>query len=335
MGRRSKDVTLTDVAHEAGVAVGTASKALSGAPHVRQETRDRVVGAAERLGYLSHTASRTARTGRTYTVGLITSDSEGRFTLPVILGAERSLAAGRMAILFCDARDDPVREAHWIRTLQARSVDGFIVTSHRSDPRPSLTSQVDVPMVYAYSPSEDESDVSVVPDDRQGGYLAAKHLLEGGRRRLAYVGGPSSYEASHLRRAGFMDALAEAGVQPATDALFVPWQERAGRQAARSFLHRGAELDGVFCASDQIARGFSEELQRQGRSVPGETAVVGFDDWHVMTQATDPRLTSVSMHLDRVGEIAAMRLLELISGGAVTTGREHVAPELIVHESST
>jgi LacI family transcriptional regulator len=333
MPMERKQVRLTDVATRAGVTVGTASKALAGTGSLRLETRQRVLAAAEFLHYFPNQQARTLLSGRSYTVGLITSDAPGRFSVPVMQGAEDSLATGQMAILFCDARGDSVREQHWIRTLVARNVDGFIVTSHRSDPRSSISAEVPVPVVYAYSPSEDASDVSVVPDDVQGGRLAGEHLLEVGRRRIAYVGGPDSYLASHLRMQGFVEALAAAGLSPATAPLFVPWEEAAGRRAARILTARGDDLDAVFCASDQIARGLLDELSAQGVRVPQDIAVVGFDDWDVMTLAARPQLTSVGMNLTRVGQVAAVRLLEAISGQR-SPGLELVPCELAIRASS-
>lgn len=331
---KPKAPTLADVARQAGVATPTASKALSGAPYVRAETRAKVLAAAEFLGYRPNTQARALQSGRTYTVGLLTSDAQGRFTMPLMLGVEHSLATGRMGILFCDARADPIRELHWVQTLLSRNMDGVIVTAHRSDPRTSISHLLNVPVVYAYSPSEDESDVSVAPNDRQGGRLAGEHLTELGRQKLAYVGGPKSYVASFQRRDGFVEALHEKGLDLAVPELFIPWEEKAGRRAARTLLQRETPLDAVFCASDQIARGVSEELQAHGVKVPDDVAIVGFDDWGVMTLATEPTLTSLSMNLDRVGEIAATRLLELIGGAPVASGVEYVDCELLVRGSS-
>lgn len=330
----AKRVTLQDVARYAGVTAGTASKAISGAPHVRQETRARVIAAAELLKYVPNASAQSLKSGRTYMVGLITSDAEGRFTVPVILGAERSLATGQIAILFADARDDPILERHWIELLTARHVDGFIVTSHRSDPRASITDLVSVPMVYAYSPSRSLDDVSVVPDDRHGGQLAGEHLLNVGRRRIAYIGGPRSYQATRLRRQGLEDVLAAEGLSIVSPLMFAEWDEKAGRRAARALLQQGLEFDAVFCASDQIARGVSEELQRNGVKVPTDVSIVGFDNWSTMVRATDPELTSVNMSLELVGEIAATRLRELVAGAEIPPGIEYVPCELVVRGSS-
>jgi LacI family transcriptional regulator len=250
-----------------------------------------------------------------------------------MLGAEDSLATGQMAILFCDARADPVREQHWLQTLVARNVDGIIVTSHRSDARPSISKLVPVPVVYAYSPSDDPEDTSVIPDDEHGGRLAGEHLTNVGRQRLVYIGGPTSFTASHLRLRGFQSAIDGTNAELVTPPIFTDWEEDGGRQAARILLQRGVTFDGVFCASDQIARGFLDEVHARGIRVPEDIALVGFDNWEVMTGATRPRLTSIDMNLKRVGEVAATRLLDLIAGDS-RPGEEFVPSELFIRESS-
>lgn len=329
----AKTARLADVAALAGVTVGTASKALSGSGALKLETRQRVLAAAERLNYRANNAARALTSGRSYTVGMLTSDSLGRFSIPVMQGAEDSLATGQMAILFCDARADPLREQHWLQTLVARNVDGIIVTSHRSDARPSISHLVPVPVVYAYSPSDDPDDASVIPDDEHGGRLAGEHLTEIGRRRLLYVGGPQTYTASHLRLRGFAAAIDAADAELVGPPIFTEWEEAGGRKAARIALQRDTEFDGVFCASDQVARGFLDELRAHGRRVPDDVSVVGFDNWEVMTLAARPRLTSVDMNLKRVGEVAANRLLDLIAGERIQ-GHELVPSELFVREST-
>jgi LacI family transcriptional regulator len=324
---------LVDVAAMAGVSVGTASKALTGQGALRRETRQKVLAAAERLNYHPNSHALGLVSGRSYTVGLITSDQLGRFSVPVMLGAEDSLATGQMAILFCDAREDPVREHHWLQRLTARSVDGILVTSIRSDPRKSLSDLVAVPVVYAYSPSQRADDISVVPDDRQGGRLAGEHLLEIGRRSVAYVGGPPSFTAAHLRGDGLTDALTAAGLSLATAPLFVSWEEEGGRQAARMLLRRGDAFDSVFCASDQIARGLIDELKTAGRSVPEDVAVVGFDNWDIMALASRPQITSVDMNLTTVGQRAARLLTEAISGNP-SPGTHYVDCTLVARGST-
>ncbi|MBR7839399.1 LacI family DNA-binding transcriptional regulator, partial [Actinospica durhamensis] len=123
----------------AGVSVGTASKALNDRGSMREETRARVRQAADRLGFQIDAVARSLQTGRSYTVGMITTDSIGRFSIPVMLGVEDTLGAGQMSVLLCDARDDRIREQYYLKTLLSRRVDGIIVTGRRTDPRPPLT----------------------------------------------------------------------------------------------------------------------------------------------------------------------------------------------------
>ena len=150
--------TIADVAALAGVSIATVSKALNGRAGVNARTREKVVEAAEKLGFQSNALARNLLTGRSFTVGLLTNDSFGRFSIPVMLGAEDALQAGQIAVLLCDGRDDLIREQHYLRTLLARRVDGIIVTGRRSDPRPPLSMNSPIPIVYAMSESTNPDD---------------------------------------------------------------------------------------------------------------------------------------------------------------------------------
>src|SRR4029450_712036 len=145
--RRDGVVTVNDVAVRAGVSPGTVSKALNGRGQLRAETRQRVVAAAQELGFHVNMLARNLLEGRTYTVGVLTTDSFGRFPIPVMLGAEDALGAGQISVLLCDGRGDRIREQHYVRTLLARRVDGIIVTGRTTDPRPSLGRDLPVPAV--------------------------------------------------------------------------------------------------------------------------------------------------------------------------------------------
>ena len=183
---------LADVAARAGVSIGTASKALNGQGGLRPQTRAKVLSAAEELGFLPNALARSLLRGRSFTVGLIASDVVGRFSIPVMLGVEDTLGAGRIAVLFCDGRGDPIREEHYLGSLLSRRVDGIIVAGGQTDPRPPIGRRIPVPVVYAWTPSTDPMDVSVVPDHEGGAYTAVRHLLGTGHQRVGHVTGPGS-----------------------------------------------------------------------------------------------------------------------------------------------
>ncbi len=166
---QARRVTIRDVAAQAGVSIGTASKALNGQGKLRAETRDRVAAAARELGFAPNVLARGLLAGRTFTVGVITTDSFGRFSIPVMLGAEDALGAGQISVFMCDTRDDPGREQQYLAMLLSRRVDGLIVAGRRIEPRPSIGLDLGVPVVYAMTQSMDSDEPAILPDDAGGG----------------------------------------------------------------------------------------------------------------------------------------------------------------------
>ncbi|MFI6562071.1 LacI family DNA-binding transcriptional regulator [Streptomyces sp. NPDC050534] len=325
---------LADVAALAGVSVGTASKALSGGGRMRPETRQRVLDAVETLGFRPNQHAQSLHAGRSWTVGLMTTDGIGRFSTPVLLGAEDALGAGKISVLLCDTRGDTIREQHHLRNLMDRRVDGIIVTGRRTDPRPPLKGVEGIPIVYALSPSTDPADTSVASDDRGGALLAVEHLLATGRTRIAHVTGPEHHAAARDRARHATDLLAQAGARLAGGRVhFGEWSEAWGRRAADAVLRTAPDTDAFFCGNDQIARGVADALRERGRDVPGEIAVVGYDNWDTMALASRPPLTTIDMDLAEIGRIAALKLLEAIDAEPVP-GVHTVPCRLVVREST-
>jgi LacI family transcriptional regulator len=328
-----RPATISDVAALASVSTGTASKALNGRGSLRPETRQRVLEAADRLGFRANATARSLQAGRTYTVGMITTDSIGRFSIPIMLGAEDALGAGRMSVFLCDGRDDPIREQYYLDTLLSRRVDGIIVTGRRSQARPPVRANLPVPVVYAFVSSTDPEDCSVLADETGGAHKAIDHLIAAGRRRIAHISGPEHHHSARTRCAAATDRLAAAGLEPAAAPMFGEWSEAWGRQAVGMLLASGADFDAVFCGSDQVARGAAEQLRASGRSVPDDVALVGFDNWDAMALACQPPLTSIDMDLEGLGRTAADMLLAAINGHPAP-GRHYRPCRLVVREST-
>lgn len=324
---RATTVRITDVAALAGVSIGTASKALNDAGQLREQTRIRVREAAEKLGFVMDARGRALSSGRSYTVGMITTDSFGRFSIPVMLGAEDVLSTGQMAVLMCDTRDDNVREQHYLKSLAARGVDGIIVTGRSTDPRPGITMRM--PVVYAFTPSTDPKNVSITLDDARGAEILADHLLSLGRHRVAYISGPTRHVSATGRAAA---AATRLGVALSAPPLFGEWSEQWGRQAVDLLLRSHPDLDAIACGSDQIARGVCDRLRELGKVVPADVAVTGFDDWDVMALASRPPITTVNLRLEDLGRLAGRALLDLIAGREVQS--QVLEPTLIIREST-
>lgn len=332
--RRTRPTTLRDVAQLAGVSIATVSKSLNGREHVRPETRQRVQMAAEKLNFAPNSLAQGLLTGRTGTVGLLTSDMEGRFSLPVLMGAEDAFGTGSTSVFLCDARGDAIREQHHIRALLGRRVDGLIVVGDKTDPRPSLGHGLPVPVVYAYAPSDDPADISVISDNIQAGRIAAEHLLSCGRSRIAYVGGDITYAAARERAAGAVDALDNAGLKLlGREALYGAWTEEWGRGAMHTLLTRFPDMDAVLCGSDQIARGALDALRERSRSVPSDVAVMAHDNWEPIATQARPPLSTIDMRLELLGRRAAELLFEAISGD-VRPGTHTVSTKLVTRGST-
>ena len=310
-------VTLRDVARLAGVSIGTASKALNRGGTLSDDTRERVIASARHLGFRPNDLAQSLHRGQSFTVGAITNDSFGRFAMPIMEGLEECLADQAMSVFMCNATDDPQREARHVESLLGKRVDGIVVTGRRADPRRPLEVHASgLPVVYVYAQIDDPAALCLLPDDQGGASLVCTHLVDLGRRRIAHVTGPERFEAVRLRRAGYRAALGDAGLA-VNDAMTLcgEWSEAWGRTSLESlFKARRRAPDAIFCGNDQIARGVIDGLRERGISVPGDVAVVGFDNWQVIAEACRPPLTTVDMNLKQLGREAGRRLIDLIAG---------------------
>ena len=328
-----KRATVRDVAALAGVSPGTVSKALNGTGQISAETRARILTAAEEIDFRPNALAKSVFERRSYTVGLITTDSFERFSVPVMLGAEDALGAGRMSVFLCDSRDDPIREKHYVDVLLGRRVDGFIVTGRTSNARRPLDVGSGVPVVYALTRSSDPDDCSIMVDDVGAGRLAGEHLIRLGRHRIGYITGPEWFDAARQRHDGLRAALSRAGLDLVADPFHGSWTEAWGRQATHMLLRAAPDVDAVYCGSDILARGVADGLREAGRRIPHDVALIGTDNWELMVDGARPPLTSVDLGLSAVGRVAGERLLAAI-GGHPHHGVEVVAPQLVVRAST-
>jgi LacI family transcriptional regulator len=328
-------LTIRDVARRAEVSVGTVSKALNNSGSLRQETRAKVIAIAKELGFRPNDLAQSLHRGQSFTVGLISTDSFGRFTIPIMEGLEECLTDSRIAVFMCNATDDPVREAQHVESLLGKRVDGIVATARRADRRDRLlVPDPQVPVIYVFSRVDDPDAFCLLPDDEGGAMLATEHLAGLGRRRIAHLTGPERFEAVRLRRDGYRKALTRCGLDEA-EGFYLPgvWSEGWGREGvAQLFRGRHAPPDAIFCGNDQIARGVADALRERGVAVPDAVSLVGFDNWEIMAEATRPALTSVDMNLKELGREAGRKLMDLIAGGR-HHGVRRLPCTLVVRES--
>ncbi|WP_248782632.1 LacI family DNA-binding transcriptional regulator [Lentzea aerocolonigenes] len=322
------------MAKRAGVSIATASKAINDRGEVATATRARVLRAAAELSFRPNVLAQGLVAGRTRAIGLLTDELDGRFAIPILLGAENVLSDREMSILLCDTRGDAIRRNHHLRTLLARQVDGFIVVGDSNDVRASLAADLPVPAVYVYCRSTNPSDLSLASDDEGGARLAIEHLITLRRRNIAHITGPQSYRAARDRATTVRTVLSEhglplAGGQP----LHGEWSQRWGRHAARLLITTTPEVDAIFCGNDQIASGVAQSLTELGRRVPDDIAIVGYDNWEIFAADCKPPLTTIDLNLQELGATAVAHLFAAMEGTPATGVVRH-ACRLVVREST-
>jgi LacI family transcriptional regulator len=331
-------VSVRDVAAAASVSVGTVSNVLNRPDKVAPATVERVTAAIKELGFVRNDAARQLRAGRSRSIGLVVLDVRNPFFTDVARGAEDRAAEEGMTILLGNSDENTDREGAYLDLFEEQRVHGVLISPLTDDlPRLDRLRTRGTPVVLVDRESADRRFSSVAVDDVVGGALAVRHLIETGRRRIAYVGGPMSIRQVVDRLEGARVAVAEhPGVTLEvieTDALTV----LEGRTAGEAIRGRpaGDRPDAIFAANDLLAVGVLQALMIRGSArVPDEIALIGYDDIDFASAAVVP-LSSIRQPASLIGYTAVDLLLEEASFGAEFE-RDHVVfqPELVVREST-
>ena len=332
------DPTLEEVGAVAGVSRATVSRVINRSPKVSPEARKAVERAIAKLGYTPNRAARSLVTRRTEVVALFVSEPEERvFSDPIFASVVRGMGAATaeidMTLVLVIARADDERERAR-RFLRRDHVDGVVLMSlHGDEPLPRQLARAGMPTVQIGRPLGRSGVPYVDADNRGGARLAVEHLLEQGRRVVATVTGPWNMNAGVDRLEGYRDALRLSGIEPRTELVEEgDFGEASGYESMRALLAREPALDAVFAASDLMAVGALRALREAGREVPGDVAVVGFDDAPVAGH-TVPPLTTIRQPLDDMTRRTAELLFAQIRGEP-TDGNVICPTELVVRATS-
>ncbi|MFW6719506.1 LacI family DNA-binding transcriptional regulator [Streptomyces aculeolatus] len=331
-------VGIKDVARHAGVSVGTVSNVINRPDSVAAATRERVQAAIDRLGYVRSESARQLRAGRSRIIALLVLDMTNPFFVDVATGAERAAREAGLGVMLCNSAQSPAEEAEYLGLFAEQRVRGVLVTPADTSGR-TLESfgRHGIPYVFVDRTVASADACSVSLDDVQGGVLAARHLIGAGHASLAYVSGPMQLPQCQDRHTGALAALAEEGLGP--DALVHVETEQmdvaAGRDAGARLLGMSPRPSAVFCANDLLALGVLQTLFAAGVSVPGDIALVGYDDIEFAAAAAVP-LTSVRQPAHRMGREAAELLIEETEQGVEHHDHQRIVlqPELVVRSSS-
>jgi LacI family transcriptional regulator len=337
-------VTIRDVARAANVSISTVSHVLSGKRPTSGQTQRRVQDVIERLGYRPNRVAQSLVWRRPFALGLIIPDITNPYFPAFALGAEDRVRDRGYTLVLGNSEYDPAREASYLELVRSNQLAGAIycLGDELSPILSELQRAVEdgLAVVLVHSPMA--SLPTVCADNRQGGRLAAQHLLDLGHREIGVVSALPLDEGMADREGGFMDGLRDAGLavdRSAVPVMYGNHQIEGGRQATLELLGHAPQLTAIFILNDLMALGALEAARAAGRRVPNDLSIVGFDDIPFAALANPP-LTTVGQPIRQLGEQAADLLLAVIEHGARLTVDQNTHPnvllpnELIVRQST-
>ena len=334
-----KRASITDLAQQLNISASTVSRALNGHSSISEATTKRVVSLASKLGYQPNNMAAGLRRGRSKLLGVIVPHIDGNFFSQVVKGIEAAASKAGYHVLICQSNEEVAHERENLDTLMNAQVDGILVSLARTTREFKHFEKVrrrDIPLVFFDRILDGHNVSAVVIDDRAGGYRATKHLLDQGYRRIAHFGGPQHLNIYKHRRQGYEDALREHGLPVEAELLHICDMKMAdGAVGMQQMLALPEPPDAVFSASDFTLVGVLETLKERGLRVPEDVGLVGFSN-ELFSQLTEPKLTSIDQHCERMGQSATRLLLEIMQEQGQPTASRHVVlqPDLLVRASS-
>ena len=316
--------TIKDVAALAGVSDRTVSRVVNREPNISGKTRERVEDAIARLNYIPNLAARMVRTNRSGVVGLITDVvSTTPNSVEIIRGVQDSASRAKQSLLIANTSGTKEEEARVWRTFQEHRIDGVIFATmyhHEVDFDPAAHN---IPTVLANCFAAHRDDVaSIVPDDYQGGYSAARHAIEKGHREIAYITLNPLILAARLRAEGFETAMREAGLAIEPDWVRPGIEGPVDHETTVAFSAATAILTAsstkrptmILTGNDEIAMQCLFAAAHLGLAVPDDIAIIGFDDFRMISEQVIPPLTTMALPYYEIGVRAADKLFAILAG---------------------
>lgn len=315
-----KHVTIKDIAQYLSISVSTVSRALVGDKNIRQETKEKVLDTARKLGYKPNPVATNLKYGHTNTVGVIVPEMVTPFASRVINGIQDVLYANGIKVIIAESGEDPEKELDNLKLMERFMVDGIIISlcSYKRNREEYLRLQkAEMPMVF-YDRIPYGLDVpQVLVDDYMKTFFVVERLIRSGRKHIVYMQGPDDVYNSIERARGYRDVLAKFNV---------PYDEKRvlktgltfedGKRGADRLLESGVDFDAVFAFTDTLAIGAMNRLREQGKRIPEEVAIASFSGTELST-IVYPELTTVEPPLLQMGRQAAEMILEKIKNPAV------------------
>jgi LacI family transcriptional regulator len=328
--------TIYDVARRAQVSAATVSRVLNGRQTVDPLLAERVLDAVAELGYRRNAVARNLRKRQTSLWTVIISDVQNPFFTSLVRGVEDVASAAGYSVALCNSDENPEKESNYIAVALAEQAAGLIISpSSRHIEDLNLLAETGCPVVMVDRELKGVHGDSVLVDNEHGAEMATSHLIDQGYQQIACITGPRRLSTATQRLRGYREALRAAG-RPVDEALvrMSNFREHGGYKAMASLLDEGAAPDAVFTANNLMTVGAMECLAERGLSIPGDVAVVGFDElpWADLVR---PSITTVAQPTYDEGRAAAELLAKRIAQPDRKLTRVTLHTELRVRASST
>ncbi|EGR0741640.1 substrate-binding domain-containing protein [Vibrio cholerae] len=327
--------TMKDIARLAGVSTSTVSHVINKSRFVSDEIAERVNNAAQQLNYAPSALARSLKMNRTKTIGMLVTTSTNPFFGEVVKGVERSCYHQGYNLILCNTEGDNQRMKASINTLLQKRVDGLLLmcSTLEGERLDVFDRYPDIPVVVMdWGPILFASD-KIQDNSLQGGYMAAKHLIECGHREIGCITGPLIRHQAQMRYEGYKRALAEAGIAINPDWIVESdFECEGGYQAFEKLYQRGKLPSALFVSNDMMAMGVIQAASQRGLRVPDDLSLIGYDDVHIAKFMT-PALTTIHQPKYRLGKAAVDTLLYRLENPDTTAQVVQLEPTLVVRNS--
>jgi len=317
------------------VSVTTAHRGLNGKDELGEQTRARVLAAAEQLNYVPSAAARTLVSGKSNTIGMLVTDNASPVYAGIVRGVEEVAYAAGYGLLLCNSADDQDRALSSLALLRAQRVDGVLITPVQTDRRDiDYLRDAGMRFVLMLRHFDDPDDDVVMVDNVAASSAATRHLLDLGHRRIAHIAGPPHVSSARHRLAGFRQAMGEAEVEIGeTTVLHAPYTVAGGYARAIELLAGNSRPTAILAGNDLHAVGVIKAAREVGMRIPDDLALVGGDDIE-LAEFLDPPLTTFRQPALDIGKRGAEVLLARLRGLERPSNLSVFTPELIVRASS-
>ncbi|EKF9835101.1 substrate-binding domain-containing protein [Vibrio cholerae] len=327
--------TMKDIARLAGVSTSTVSHVINKSRFVSDEIAERVNNAAQQLNYAPSALARSLKMNRTKTIGMLVTTSTNPFFGEVVKGVERSCYHKGYNLILCNTEGDNQRMKASINTLLQKRVDGLLLmcSTLEGERLDVFDRYPDIPIVVMdWGPILFASD-KIQDNSLQGGYMAAKHLIECGHKEIGCITGPLIRHQAQMRYEGYKRALAEAGIAMNPDWIVESdFECEGGYQAFEKLYQRGKLPSALFVSNDMMAMGVIQAASQRGLRVPDDLSLIGYDDVHIAKFMT-PALTTIHQPKYRLGKAAVDTLLYRLENPDTTAQVVQLEPTLVVRNS--